>query len=115
MRTAPRAADGRLVLAVAAVRLGPGADLAAVTAEQLRDVVDRLIGARQWMAGDPEVLLVMDAVYEAPRISHLLGDLPVQVLGRLRSNRVMRRPAPAERNSRRRTGSAANRPSTAAS
>ncbi|CAL9328157.1 transposase [Streptomyces sp. enrichment culture] len=37
----------------------------------------------------------MDAGYDAPRIAHLLGDLPVQVLGRLRSDRGMRRPAPS--------------------
>lgn len=37
----------------------------------------------------------MDAGYDAPRIAHLLGDLPVQILGRLRSDRVMRRPAPS--------------------
>nr|BFD96207.1 hypothetical protein KitaXyl93_75670 [Kitasatospora sp. Xyl93] len=77
-----------------AVRLEPGADLAAVTTAQLRVVIVRLIGAGQWKAGDPEVLVVMDAGYDAPRIAHLLGDLPVQVLGRLRSDRVMRRPAP---------------------
>lgn len=38
---------------------------------------------------------VMDAGYDAPRIAHLLADLPVQVLGLLRSDRVMRRPAPS--------------------
>ncbi len=78
-----------------ATRLEPGADVAAVTAVQLRNVVVRLIGAGQWRAGDPEVLVVMDAGYDAPRIAHLLADLPVQVLGRLRSDRVMRRPAPS--------------------
>lgn len=78
-----------------AMRLEPGVDLAAVTAVQLRDTVGRLMGAGQWKAGDPEVLVVMDAGYDAPRIAHLLGDLPVQVLGRLRSDRVMRRPAPS--------------------
>jgi len=77
-----------------AVRLEPGADLAAVTTAQLRDVVAQLIAAGQWKSGDPEVLVVMDAGYDAPRIAHLLGDLPVQVLGRLRSDRVMRRPPP---------------------
>ncbi|MFB7905970.1 NF041680 family putative transposase [Kitasatospora sp. NPDC056076] len=78
-----------------AVRLEPGADLAAVTTDQLRDTVGRLIAAGQWKASDPEILVVMDAGYDAPRIAHLLGDLPVQVLGRLRSDRVMRRPAPS--------------------
>jgi len=36
-----------------------------------------------------------DAGYDAPRIAFLLADLPVQILGRLRSDRVLRRPAPA--------------------
>jgi hypothetical protein len=48
------------------VWLEPGADLAAVTTAQLRDVVVRLIAAGQWKAGDPEVLVVMDAGYDAP-------------------------------------------------
>lgn len=39
--------------------------------------------------------MVMDAGYDAPRIAHLPADLPVQVLGRLCSDRVMRRPAPS--------------------
>jgi hypothetical protein len=36
----------------------------------------------------------MDAGYDAPRIAHLLAALPVQILGRLRPGRMMRRPAP---------------------
>ncbi|MDH6545991.1 hypothetical protein M2160_000099 [Streptomyces sp. SAI-117] len=32
-----------------------------------------------------------------PRIAHLLVGLPLEVLGRLRSDRVMRRPAPSRR------------------
>lgn len=77
-----------------AIRLEPGADLAAVTAGQIRDVVQRLVDAGQWRDGDLEVLIVLDAGYDAPRIAHLLADLPVEVLGRLRSDRVMRKPVP---------------------
>jgi hypothetical protein len=77
-----------------AVRLEPGADVAAVTTAQIREVIERLAAADQWKPGDPEVLVVLDAGYDAPRIAHLLGDLPVQILGRLRSDRVMRRPTP---------------------
>ncbi|MCF1650374.1 transposase, partial [Streptomyces indiaensis] len=77
----------------AAVQLTPGADLAATTA-QVREVVERLIAADQWAEGDPEILIVLDAGYDAPRIAHILSGLPVQVLGRLRSDRVMRRPTP---------------------
>lgn len=36
-----------------------------------------------------------DAVYDAPRLAHLLCDLPVQVLARMRSDRVLRRPVPS--------------------
>ncbi|KQX44551.1 transposase [Streptomyces sp. Root63] len=77
-----------------AVRLEPGADVAAITATQLRCVVEELLAAGQWREGDPEILVVLDAGYDAPRIYHLLGGLPVQVLGRLRSDRVMRRSTP---------------------
>ncbi|MDN0200187.1 transposase [Streptomyces sp. S.PNR 29] len=44
--------------------------------------------------GRPVVLVVIDSGYDAPRIAHLLGSLPVEILGRLRSGRVMRRPTP---------------------
>jgi hypothetical protein len=77
-----------------AVRLAPGADIAAVTVDQLRDVVERFVAAGHWQEGDPEILVVLDAGYEAPRIAHLLGNLPLQVLGRLRSDRVFRRATP---------------------
>ncbi|MFC3448881.1 transposase [Amycolatopsis speibonae] len=78
-----------------AVRLAPGDDAASVTARQIRDVVDRLIRAGQWHPGDPEILLVADAGYDGPRLAHMLADLPIIVLVRMRSDRVLRRPAPA--------------------
>jgi hypothetical protein len=77
-----------------ALRLGPGADVAAVTITQVREVVERLIVTGQWAAGDHNILIVLDAGYDAPRIAHFLADLPVEVLGRTRSDRVMRRPTP---------------------
>ncbi|MFB7380373.1 NF041680 family putative transposase [Kitasatospora purpeofusca] len=76
------------------VRLRPGDDLAAVTAAQLRDLVERLVAAGQWSPGDPSVSIVADAGYDVMRLAYLLRDLPVEILGRLRSDRVMRRPAP---------------------
>ena len=78
-----------------AVRLGPDDDVAAVTAGQVRQVVQRLITAGQWHSGDPDVLVVFDAGYDLARLAFLLADLPVEVLGRLRSDRVFRLPAPA--------------------
>lgn len=77
-----------------ALRLAPGDDAATVTARQLRELVERLITAGQWQVGDPDVLVIADAGYDAPRLAHLLWDLPVQVLARMRSDRVLRRPAP---------------------
>ncbi|ALO91305.1 hypothetical protein SHL15_0090 [Streptomyces hygroscopicus subsp. limoneus] len=78
-----------------AVRLEPGADVAAATTMRIREVVERLVDAGQWRPGDSEALVVLDAGYDAPRIAHLLGSLPVEILGRLRSDRVMRRPTPS--------------------
>ncbi|MEU3957853.1 transposase [Streptomyces achromogenes] len=78
-----------------AVSLEPGAGIATVTTVQIREVVERLVAAGQWRPADPEVLVVLDAGYDAPRIAHLLGDLPVEILGRLRSDRVTRRPTPS--------------------
>ncbi len=78
-----------------AVRLGPADDVAEVTAAQVRRVVEDLIDMGRWKTGDRDVLVVFDAGYDAPRIAHLLTGLPVEVLGRMRADRVMRRPAPS--------------------
>nr|WP_281176172.1 NF041680 family putative transposase [Actinocatenispora sera] len=80
-----------------AVRLAPGEDAAAVTAYQLRRVVTGLIEAGHWDAGDPEILIVADAGYDGPRLSFVLADLPVRVLVRMRSDRVLRRAALSDR------------------
>jgi hypothetical protein len=77
-----------------AVRLGPGGDDCAVTAAQLREVVTRLIAAGHWRDGDPAVIIAMDAGYNVTRLAHLLGDLPVALVARVRSDRVFARPAP---------------------
>jgi hypothetical protein len=80
-----------------AVRLGPDDDETAVTAGQVRDVVGRLIAAGHWREGDPDILVVFDAGYDVTRLAWLLADLPVELLGRLRSDRVMWLPAPPRR------------------
>ncbi|MEU8993132.1 transposase [Streptomyces sp. NPDC048558] len=79
------------VALLGAVRLGPADDATAVTAAQLRDIVEQLIQARQWQAGDPEIWIVMDSGYDVAYLSHALADLPVVLAGRLRSDRVMLR------------------------
>jgi hypothetical protein len=73
-----------------AVRLGPEDDATAVTAAQLRDVIERLLEAGHWQGGDKDILIVADAGYDATRLAFLLADLPVELVGRIRCNRVLR-------------------------
>ena len=80
-----------------AVRLGPDDDKAEVTAAQVRDVVTRLITAGHWREGDPPILVIFDAGYDPMRLAYRLADLPMEVLGRLRSDRVLHFPVPARR------------------
>jgi hypothetical protein len=77
------------------VRLGPLDDLTEVTAGQVRHVVDRLRQAGQWAEGDPPILVMFDAGYDIVRLAWLLADVPVTVVGRLRSDRVFHLPVPA--------------------
>jgi hypothetical protein len=77
-----------------AVRLGPTDDATEITAAQLRAVLDRLRTAGQWTDADPPVLVVFDAGYDVTRLAWLLREQPVELLGRLRSDRVFYRPAP---------------------
>jgi hypothetical protein len=77
-----------------AVRLGPDDDEAEVTAAQIREVVARLAEAGHWRQGDPAILVIFDAGYDVARMAFSLAGLPVQVLGRLRSDRVMQLTAP---------------------
>jgi hypothetical protein len=77
-----------------AVRLGPDDDEAEVTAVQVREVIARLAEAGHWQQGDPPILVIFDAGYDPMRLACRLADLPVQVLGRLRSDRVLCFPVP---------------------
>ena len=52
-----------------AIRLEPGTDVTAV-AVQVPDVVERLMPAGQWKAGDLDILL-LDAGYDVQRLSFL--------------------------------------------
>jgi hypothetical protein len=70
-----------------AVRLGPDDDEAEVTAAQVREVITRLIEAGHWREGYPPVLVIFDAGYDSMRLAYQLAGLPVEVLGRLRSDR----------------------------
>jgi hypothetical protein len=77
-----------------AVRLGPADDATEVTAGQVREVVQRIIDVGHWRDGDPDIAVVFDSGYDLTRLAWLLAGLPVEVMGRLRSDRVMYFPAP---------------------
>jgi hypothetical protein len=77
-----------------AVRLTPDDDLAAVTAAQVRGVIGQIIAVGHWHKGDPGILVIFDAGCEPARLAYLLRDLPVQVLGRLGTSRVLRQAPP---------------------
>jgi hypothetical protein len=77
-----------------AVRLDPESEVTEVTATQVRELVGRLREAGQHRDGDPDILVVFDAGYDVCRLAFLLADLPVELLGRLRSDRVLCAPAP---------------------
>ncbi len=79
-----------------AVRLGPEDDVAELTARQVRRVVEDLVAGGRWRKGDRDIPIVFDAGYDTPRMAYLLDGLPVEILGRMRSDRVMRRPTPTQ-------------------
>jgi hypothetical protein len=76
------------------LRLGPGDEETVVAAAQLREVIERLCAAGHWRDGDPPILVVLDAGYDVVRLAFLLADLPVELLGRMRSDRVLYFPPP---------------------
>ena len=80
-----------------AQRLGPSDDPTEVTAAQVRELIERLRVAGRHRDSDPDILVVFDAGYDVTRLAHLLADLPVELLGRVRSNRAYRLPAPEHR------------------
>jgi hypothetical protein len=47
----------------------------------------------QWKDSDPEIWIVGDTGYDGPRLAFLLADLPVRLLVRMRSDRVLAFPA----------------------
>jgi hypothetical protein len=59
-------------------------------------VVERLQQAGHHTPGDADILVVFDAGYDVTRLAHLLADLPVELLGRVRSDRTFHYP-PSQR------------------
>jgi hypothetical protein len=75
------------------IRLGPNDDATEVTAAQILALLGRLREAGQWREGEPEVLFVLDSGYDIVRLTWLLRNEPVRLLGRIRADRVMHHPA----------------------
>lgn len=71
-------------------RLGPEDEDNTVAAEQLRAVVEQIIAAGHWQAGDLRIWIVGEIGYGGPRLAFLLAELLVRV----RSDRVMHSVAP---------------------
>lgn len=87
-----------------AVRLRPDDDVTKVTAVQLRELVARLITAGAWKPGDQPIRVAFDSGYDIVRLTYLLADLPVVLIGRVKSNRRFHLPVqapPTGRNGRR--------------
>ncbi|MDQ1295396.1 MAG: hypothetical protein QG608_3281 [Actinomycetota bacterium] len=80
-----------------AVRLGPHDNATEVTAAQIRDLITRLVETGAGRQGDPPVLFARDAGYDVIRLAYLLADLPVVLVARIRSDRVMRHRPPVVR------------------
>jgi hypothetical protein len=79
---------------VDAQRLGPDDDLTTITFRRVHAVVKRLVKCGAWQAGDPNVLVVLDAGFEVCRLAWLLKGEPVTLVARVRSDRVFYAPAP---------------------
>ncbi len=74
--------------AIEARRLRPGQDHADVTVAQVSNPLADLAATGKRRPGDPPPLMLLDAGYPATDISHALAGQDVQVLVRLRSDRV---------------------------
>jgi hypothetical protein len=83
-----------------AVRIGPDDDATDVTAAQIRQVVARLRDAGQHGEGQAPIRIVFDSGYDGTRLAFLLADLPVELLVRVRSDRVFHAPAGARKGDR---------------
>jgi len=78
--------------AIEARRLRPGEDHVDATVAQVTDLLGDLAATGRRRPADPPPLVMLDAGYPATDLSHALAGLPVQLLVRLRSDRVFYAP-----------------------
>ena len=83
------------VAPVEARRLRPTENHTEVACAQVRDLHTDLRATGRWTPGDPPPLVMLDSGYQGTELAAALADLPVQLLVRLRSDRVFRFDAPA--------------------
>ncbi|WP_234018230.1 transposase [Streptomyces sp. ATexAB-D23] len=100
-KTASQFIPGRPHSFVAALELGPasrtrswtrsGSDRPGGRRNRSHRRPERLIAAGQWQAGNPDIVVVS---YDITRLAWDLRDLRVELVGRVRSDHVMRLPKP---------------------
>ncbi|HEV2348182.1 MAG TPA: transposase, partial [Actinocrinis sp.] len=92
-----QAGPGSFTAVLDAARIAPADDVTEVSAVQIRQAVERLVTAGWWRCGDPPIVIAVDAGYDVARLAFLLAGLPVELVGRVRADRVFHRPAPARK------------------
>ena len=75
-----------------AIRPGPTDDATTVTPPSCARSWTGCVRPGTGGAGYPDIWIVLDSGYDVARLTFLLADLPVQLIGRLRSDRVLARP-----------------------
>ncbi|MBS2967130.1 transposase, partial [Actinocrinis puniceicyclus] len=81
--------------ALEARRIEPGVDHTGVLIAQAEALLDDLSATGRWRAGDVPPLVIFDSGYPAALVAHALEGRAVQVLGRVRADRVFYHRAPA--------------------
>lgn len=82
---------------VEARRVRPGQSHTQVLIEQVDALLGDLAASGRWRAGDPAPLVMFDSGYPAAVPAHALAGRAVQLLGRVRSDRVFRTPPSARK------------------
>jgi hypothetical protein len=76
-------------------RIEPGAGSSATALAQVQGLLDDLTACGRWRVGDPAPLVMFDAGYPVVWLAHALAGRSVQVMGRVRGDRVFYGPTPA--------------------
>ncbi|MFD9286710.1 transposase, partial [Streptomyces mirabilis] len=80
---------------IAAQRLRPTEQATEIALGQIRTLLTDLRSTGRWSPGDPAPLILLDAGYQGSELAAELDPLPVQILVRLRSDRIFHFDPPA--------------------